>query len=123
MDLYLSPGSGYDVWARRGPNRDATLRLRPAAGNAYDISLYSGVVTVVVVAEGEAFPTQYAGLRFFSGTVQELCLVALGDGSGGVRIVKNGVTYNAYLVDTSDPHASGVRVQTGAGVKAIRLKT
>lgn len=69
------------------------------------------------------FPTQYAGLRYYSGTVKELCLVAVGDASGGVRVVKNGTTYSAYLVDTSDPHASGVRVQTGAGVKAIRLKT
>lgn len=70
-----------------------------------------------------SFPTQYSGLRYYSVTVKELCLVAVADAVGGVRVVKNGTTYSAYLVDTSDPNASGVRVQTGAGVKAIRLKT
>lgn len=74
---------------------------------------------------GGGFPTQYAGLRFFKGSVQELCLVALADAPAGAqwRIDKNGTTYAVYLVDTTDPDASHVRIETPAGVKAARLKT
>lgn len=72
-----------------------------------------------------SFPTQYAGLRFFKGTVQELCLVALADAPAGAqwRIDKNGTQYAVYLVDTTDPDASHIRIETPAGVKAARLKT
>jgi hypothetical protein len=69
------------------------------------------------------FPTQFAGLRVFSGGVKELCLVAVADGNGGMRVQKNGVTYAVYLVDVADPNASGVRVTTPTGTKAVRLKT
>jgi hypothetical protein len=73
------------------------------------------------------FPTQFSGLRYFSGTVKELCLVAVADaptGMGGaVEVSKNGVTYAVYLVETSDPNASGVRITTTTGTKAARLKT
>jgi hypothetical protein len=71
------------------------------------------------------FPTQYAGLRFFNGAVYELCLVATTDAPAGDqwRIDKNGTTYAVYLVDTTDPNASQVRVQTSEGLKAARFKT
>lgn len=77
------------------------------------------------IAEIAAFPTQFAGLRYFLGTVKELCLVAVGDAPAGDqwRIDKNGTTYAVYLVDTTDPNAPQVRIETGAGVKAARLKT
>jgi hypothetical protein len=71
------------------------------------------------------FPTQFAGLRYFLGTVRELCLVALGDAPAGDqwRIRKGGTDYAVYLVDTTDPNASQVRVHTNDGLKAARLKT
>jgi hypothetical protein len=74
---------------------------------------------------GAVFPTQFAGLRYFLGTVKELCLVALADAPAGPqwRIDKNGTAYAVYLVDTTDPNASHVRIETGAGVKSARLKT
>lgn len=76
---------------------------------------------------GGGFPTQYSGLRYFHGTVKELSLVALADaptGMGGQwRIRKGGVDYAVYLVETSDPNASGVRIRTSTGTKAARLKT
>ncbi len=74
---------------------------------------------------GGGFPTQYAGLCFFKGSVQELCLVALADAPAGAqwRIDKGGTTYAVYLVDTTDPDASHVRVETPSGIKAARLKT
>jgi hypothetical protein len=74
---------------------------------------------------GPVFPTQYSGLRYFHGSVQELCLVAVADAPSGAqwRIDKNGTTYAVYLVDTTDPDASPVRVQTPSGVKAARYKT
>jgi hypothetical protein len=70
------------------------------------------------------FPTQFAGLRYFHGTVKELCLVATADAPIPVwRVSKGGTTYAVYLVDTSDPNASTVRVKTAAGTKSARLKT
>jgi len=74
------------------------------------------------------FPTQFAGFRtFYAAGVKELCLVAEADapaGMGGVvKIDKNGVRYSVYLVETSDPDASGIRIRTSTGTKSIRLKT
>lgn len=74
------------------------------------------------------FPTQYAGLRVWDdGAVKELCLVATADapaGMGGqLRIRKGGTTLAVYLVETTDPNASRVRLRTTTGTKAARLKT
>lgn len=71
------------------------------------------------------FPTQYSGLRFFKGTVQELSLVALADAPAGTqwRIRKGATDYAVYLVDTTDPNASHIRIRTSSGIKAARLKT
>lgn len=74
------------------------------------------------------FPTQYAGLRtYYGGAVRELCLVAVADapsGMGGVpRVYKGGTAYAVYLVETSDPNATPVRLRTSTGTKAIRVKT
>jgi hypothetical protein len=74
---------------------------------------------------GGLFPTQFSGLRYQDGSVQELCLVATADGNTGnqLRIHKSATTYCVYLVDTTDPDASPIRIQTTAGVKAVRFKT
>lgn len=72
------------------------------------------------------FPTQYPGLRcFYQGAVHDLCLVATADAPVGdmPRIMKNGTVYAIYLVDTADPDASPVRIQTDLGVRAIRELT
>jgi len=74
------------------------------------------------------FPTQFAGLRTFdNAAMRELCLVAEADGAAGMggipKINKGGTKYAVYLVETSDPNASHVRIRTSAGTKAIRLKT
>ncbi len=74
------------------------------------------------------FPTQYQGLRtYYGGAVQELCLVAAGDAATGMgaapMVYKGGTTYAVYLVETTDPNASSVRVRTSAGTKSIRKKT
>lgn len=74
------------------------------------------------------FPTQYDGLFvFYGGSVHALCLVAVADapaGMGGVPMIeKGGVALAVYLVETTDGNASSVRMQTSAGMKAIRVKT
>ena len=77
---------------------------------------------------GVSFPVQYDGfyIKKDAGSVA-LCLVATADapvGMGGQpRFYKGGVTYCIYLVETSDTHASPVRMQTTTGTKAVRLKT
>lgn len=75
-----------------------------------------------------AFPTQYSGLRIRkSGVTYDLCLVAVADaptGMGGQpRIYKGGTAYAIYLVETTDPDASPLRMRTTTGTKAVRLKT
>ena len=94
------------------------LRTVPSDADLHDIRLYPKPDTV-------GFPTQYAGLRYFNGTVRELCLVAIADAPAGSqwRIRKGGVDYAVYLVVTTDPNASHVRIRTGAGVMSARLKT
>ena len=100
-----------------------TIYLQPVNTPATTIVLRSPVEA----PDAGGFPTQYSGLRYFSGTVKELALVALADAPSGMgavwRVRKNGVSYAVYLVETSDPNASGVRVRTSAGTKAARLKT
>lgn len=81
-----------------------------------------------LVESSGAFPAQFLGLRtYYQGAVKDLCLVAEADaptGMGGViKIDKGGTLYAVYLVETTDPDASPVRVETSAGTKAIREKT
>jgi hypothetical protein len=100
-----------------------TIYLR-SASPATGIVLRS---PVAVPSGGGGFPTQYSGLRYFSGTVRELSLVALADAPAGMggqwRVRKGGTDYAVYLVETTDPNASGVRIRTSTGVKAARIKT
>ena len=104
----------------------------PPALNAVDFALttytlpaFIGIDFEIGDGGGPVFPTQYAGLRYYHGTVKELCLVATADAPAGPqwRVQKGGTTYAVYLVDTTDPNASAVRIRTSAGTKAARLKT
>lgn len=73
---------------------------------------------------GAMFPVQIPGLRVFNGSVLDLCMVAVADApTGHLRIRKDDTNYAVYLVATDDENASPVRIQTPAGIKAIRLKT
>jgi len=77
---------------------------------------------------GGSFPTQFAGLRaYYQAAVHDLCLVAAADAATGMgaapMIRKGGVTYAIYLVETTDPNATPIRIATSAGTKAIRVKT
>lgn len=94
---------------------------------AYTLPTYMDVGWELLPSGG-SFPTQYLGLKcYFHSAVQDLCLVAEADapsGMGGViKLDKNGTLYAVYLVETTDPDASPVRVETTAGTKSIRLKT
>lgn len=98
---------------------DVTLYSVPSDANRNDVRLPGGT---------GGFPTQFAGLRtWHSGALLELCLVATADAPAGMggqpRVRKGGVTYAVYLVATTDPQASPVRIRTSTGVKAIRKKT
>lgn len=119
-----------------GPQKDGYLRpekyprrfdgfLLGNNGPRNDGYLRPGRYAFDTLATIVAFPAQFAGLRYFLGTVRELCLVALADAPAGDqwRIRKGGTDYAVYLVDTTDPNASQVRVQTSEGLKAARLKT
>lgn len=120
------------------PVSAATLVLRslPVAAIAstvlYLTAVESPTTTLVLLpvstqpaAEG-SFPTQYAGLRtYYGGAVRSLCLVAVADAPTGdtPMVRKGGVTYAVYVVDTTDPNASPVRIRTNDGTRAIRSLT
>lgn len=114
VPLSLGPDGSllYGLWVnpRPPPPPPPVLRLAP----------------IVIVAG--PFPTQYGGFRaYYHGATQDLCLVAVADaptGMGGViEVRKGGTTYAAYLVETTDPNASPIRVQTSTGIRAIRVRT
>ncbi len=121
---FLRGGEGYYARPEHYPRRfDGFLMGNNGPGN--DGYLRPLRWAFDAIAEVAAFPAQFAGLRYFLGTVKELCLVALGDAPAGDqwRVQKNGTTYAVYLVDTTDPNASQVRINTNDGIKAARLKT
>ncbi|MBK9067324.1 MAG: hypothetical protein IPL76_10655 [Gemmatimonadetes bacterium] len=101
--------------------------------SAVDFALTAYTVPTYMDIGWELLPsvsgiTQYLGLRsYYHGAVQDLALIAAADaitGMGGAPMVrKNGVTYAVYLVETTDPDASPIRVRTTTGIKAIRQKT
>jgi len=139
MDVRLYPRDGsrgaHDVQLRSARDaRDILLRLRPNGASGWDthnVRLYAAryfdLANQVEVPPPEV-PPQFAGLRtFYNAAVRELSLVASADaptGMGGVlKINKAGTLYAAFLVETSDPNASSIRVRTSTGTKSIRLKT
>jgi hypothetical protein len=131
VDIILYAREGYtdhSVELRKAVyGRDILLRLRPKdqGSGAYDVQLYpASYFDKPTVGGGPVFPTQYAGLRYYHGTVKELCLVDVADAPLPVwRVRKGATTYAVYLVDTTDPNASTVRIRTASGTKAARLKT
>jgi len=61
------------------------------------------------------------GLRVYDGTeIIRIACEPKGSLTSPLRIRKNGVTYGIVLVDTPNPHASKIRVQTSSKVKALR---
>lgn len=122
----------FDAQAYRGtaPSLSVYLHPKDMGRGANDVQLrpWRREALPAPAGGGPAFPTQYQGLRVWhSGALVELCLVATADaptGMGGQpRIRKGGVTYALYLVETTDPNASPVRLQTSAGTKSIRRYT
>lgn len=102
-----------------------TIRLYAGHATPNNIILRDPTVT----DSPGGFPTQYSGFKIKkgSGTI-ELCLVAEADapsGMGGVFKIRVGGGLNRalYLVETTDPNASPLRIRTGTGTKAVRLKT
>jgi hypothetical protein len=128
INVYLRAGTGNDVYLR-GERFTHAIDVFLFANNGPANDVYLRPEGRLLPASSEivipGFPTQYSGLRFFKGTVQELCLVATADAPSGdcPRISKNGTTYAIYLVDTSDPNASHIRIAADGGTKAMRLKT
>lgn len=61
------------------------------------------------------------GLRVYNGT-EKVSIAAEPQGTltSPLRIAKDGDIYGIALVDAGDPNASGVRIKTSSGVKALR---
>jgi hypothetical protein len=114
---FLRSGDGYYLRPEKYPERIDGFLL---GGDGYYLrpERRGFDVAAAVIA-------QFAGLRYFFGSVLELALIDPADAPAGDqwRIDKNGTTYAVWLVDTSDTNASRVRVYTNDGIKAARLKT
>lgn len=138
VDVLAWPAHGgawgvHDVLARIPPEssdlRQLVIVRYPHGGawGTFDVLAYPPELPAEV-APGGSFPPQFQGLRVWhGGALLELCLVATADAPAGMggqpRIHKAGTTYAIYLVETTDPNASPVRLQTSAGTKAIRRLT
>lgn len=123
LTLGATPGRRYGSFAGKvgGPATVPITQLGPNALPGQRYGSFAGKT-------GGGFPTQYAGLRaYYSGAVNELCLVAAADAPGGMggvlKVYKNGVAYAVYIVETTDPNASKIRIKTVTGIKSLRLKT
>jgi len=126
-----------DIYLRSVPSPSTdivlyALAVAPIASTDIYLSALAVTPTDIVLRDttvapgGGSFPTQFSGLRtFYAGGMVELCLVATADANTGnqLRLRKGATTYCVYLVDTSDPQASNVRIETTAGTKAVRVKT
>lgn len=135
VDVRLRPRGGglgtHDVQGYGVADKTRLVRLYPAnvSHGQHDVILRSASLKVYDVAEGggPVFPTQYSGLRVWDSAMVELCLVAESDAptsmGGAWKVRKGGVDYAVYLVETSDPLATSVRIKTSVGVKAARIKT
>lgn len=126
------------LYAGDATPKNIILRALPVATiSGTTIYLYAGDATPknvilrdpTVVYGPSGFPTQYSGFKIKkgSGTI-ELCVVAEADapsGMGGVLKFRNasGLNRALYLVETTDPNASPLRIRTSTGTKAVRLKT
>lgn len=120
-----NPADGY---LRRPAPGTICGYLQPGAPNPTDGYLRRWSHAEIGTAGGPAFPTQFAGFKVRkAGVTIELCMVATADaptGMGGqLRVRRTADTVALYLVETADPNASPVRVQTATGIKAVRLKT
>ncbi len=83
----------------------------------------SGNVTWRIEKRGAYAVSSYidCGLRISNGSnVLAFACEPSGALTSQLRIYKNGTTYGVVLVDPSDPNASGVRIPTSSGVKALR---
>lgn len=60
------------------------------------------------------------GLRVYDRTSVITIACEQGAATSALRIVKNGVVYGIVLADPSDTNASGIRIGTSSGVKALR---
>lgn len=92
------------------------------------INLSDTAVQVFVQGQAVVFPDQIDGFSvYYGGSVHQICVIAESDapsGMGGVlKIRKNGITYAIYLVETTDPNASNLRIKTATAIRSIRLKT
>lgn len=116
------------------PATQALASYTPPALAAVDFALVSYTpptypyVGWELLPSTPSFPTQYSGFRIeIAATAYDLCLVAVADaptGMGGQpRIYRSGTAYTVYLVETTDPDASPLRMRTTTGTKAVRLKT
>lgn len=65
--------------------------------------------------------TDDIGLRVYNGSeTVSISVEPLGTLTSPLRIAKDGNIYGIVLIDPGDPNDSGVRIQTGSGIKALR---
>ncbi len=72
------------------------------------------------VARSGETPTDI-GLRYYDGhNIVKIAAEPKGTLNSPLRIAKNGDIYGIMLVDPDDPCASGIRIKTSSGIKALR---
>lgn len=83
------------------------------------IASFSLIIFTQEISAEKGF--QDIGLRVYNGTkIVPIAAELAGTLTSPLRIAKNGVTYGIVLVAPGDANDSGVRIQTGSGIKALR---
>lgn len=130
FELAARPGhsAATDIIAVAGIGLGIALQAFAGHPTSTDVVARSAAYYQAAESAAPAFPTQYTGLRVWTGgAVVDLCLVAPDDaplGVGGVIKIEtpSGIRV-VYLVETADSYASPVRIRTALGTMAVRLKT
>jgi hypothetical protein len=106
-----------------------TASCNVIGGSYTTYEAYVGCIATFKAAAMNTGPTtQYSFLHFKKGNgTYAACVVPSGSGQSGMggvpKIRQNGVTYDIYLVQTTDQYASPLRIQTSLGTKAVRYYT
>ena len=94
--------------------------LTPNTTLHWSVRVWDGEDQASAYSVDATFAILDIGLRAFDGAQVIRIAVDNVSSSYPLRIHKNGATYGIVLVDVSDPDASKFRIQTSAGMKAIK---
>lgn len=129
--LYIDGAEEDSGWLSLGSDTSANITVGacepdgsyPFNGELKDVRIYDRALSSSEIRDlaGPTGPWMIdIGLRVYDGTSVVTIACEEGAAASPLRIAKNGTVYGIVLVDPSDANASGIRIETSSGVKALR---